>query len=225
VLADTEDLHCAAFHAVAMTLGTTCTRADYYARFLGLPDRDCLAALCAQAGIRPEPARLDALVARKRAEFAALSQAATLYPGVADVLARLHEHFVLAVASGAFRDEIDAILERHRVRALFTAVVGADDVRAGKPAPDPFLGALAAINTNLGRAPGHPATGLHAPLTASECVVIEDSPRGIDAARAAGMRCIGVTTNHDAAALGQADAIIESVCHLRPEALLSCANE
>jgi HAD superfamily hydrolase (TIGR01509 family) len=207
VLADTEDLHCAAFDAVARTIGTACSRADYYGRYLGLPDRDCLAALCAQAGLAPQPAQLDDLLARKRAHFAALAAAAALYPGVADTLRRLHERFILAIASGAFGDEIDAILERQGVRALFTAVVGAEDVRAGKPAPEPFVQALRAINARL-----RPA------LVPAQCLVIEDSPRGIEAAHAAGMRCVGVTTNHDRAALAAADAIIAQVSELQWEA-------
>lgn len=212
VLADTEDIHCAAFQAVAASFGATCTRADYYDRFLGLLDRECLAALGARVGLTFDTAQLDALVTRKRAEFAALSRAAGLYPGVADTLRRLHEHFILAVASGAFRDEIDAILQRNQVRSLFTAVVSAEDVHAGKPAPDPFLEALRAIREATGTA-----------IPAAQCIVIEDAPRGIDAAHAAGMRCIAVTTSHDRAALAAADAVIAHICELRPECLMALA--
>jgi beta-phosphoglucomutase len=208
VLADTEDLHCAAFAAVAATFGGTCPRADYFDRLLGLSDRDCLAALGAGAGVHFDAAQLDELVARKRAQFAVLSQEATLYPGVADTVWRLRKDFILAVASGAFRDEIDAILRRAGVQSLFTVVVGAEDVRAGKPAPDPFLEALCKINER--------ADLRQAPVSAAQCVVIEDSPRGIAAAHAAGMRCVAVTTNHDRAALAAADAIIEHVRELRP---------
>jgi beta-phosphoglucomutase len=200
ILADTEDLHCAAFHAVALTVGASCSRADYYERFLGLPDRDCLAALCAQAGRTPTARELDVLVAHKRERFAALSRAARLYPGVASTLRYLYDHVLLAVASGAFRDEIDTILERNQVRGLFRSVVAAEDVRVGKPAPDPFLHALRALGEHS-----------RSRLSAAECVVIEDAPHGITAAHAAGMRCIAVTTNHDRTALAAADLIIASV--------------
>lgn len=210
VLADTEDLHCAAFQSAAARVGLPLSRQDYYKRFLGLPDRECLAALYERQGMTPETAQLDALVADKRARFAALSQTAGLYPGVADTLRRLQPHFFLAVASGAFRDEIDVILERDGVRQLFAAVVGAEDVRAGKPAPDPFLQALRAVELCCG-----------ASISPAECLVIEDSPRGIEAAHAAGMRCLAVTTNHDRAALAAADAVITHVSTLRPESLMS----
>lgn len=209
VLADTEDLHCAAFQSAAAQVGLVLSRRDYYECFLGLPDRECLAALYERERMTPTAAQLDALVADKRARFAGLSQTAGLYPGVGAALRRLHPHFILAVASGAFREEIEAILARENVRQLVTAVVGAEDVRAGKPAPDPFLQALRAIELSTG-----------ASISAAECLVIEDSPRGIEAAHAAGMRCIAVTTSHDRQALATADAVITHVSELRPEALV-----
>jgi HAD superfamily hydrolase (TIGR01509 family) len=210
VLADTEALHCAAFQSAVGELGVQLSRTEYYERFLGLPDRACLTAVCAAAGRRADPGAIDALLVRKRAAFAAIAHNARLYPGVAAVLRRLHAHFIMAIASGAFRDEIDPILAADGVGPLFTAVVGAEDVAAGKPAPDPFLHAWRAVNRAHGDA---------VPVTA--CVVIEDSPHGIAAARAAGMRCIAVTTHHGAEALAGADAVIAHVTQLRVEDLRS----
>ncbi len=207
VLADTEALHCAAFQEAVADYGITLPRAQYFARYLGLPDRDCLVALCADAGRPVTAADLDGLFHRKRAAFARLAQDAHLYAGVADTLRRLHTDWTLAVASGAFRDEIDPILERGGVRSLFDAVIGAEDVRAGKPAPDPFLEALRRL------------AAVDPRLTAAACVVVEDSPLGITAAHAAGMRCIAVTTNHPRDMLADADAIIAHLRDLRVEDL------
>ena len=203
VLADSEDWHCAAFQRVAGELGFTLLRDHYYGELLGLPDRACLSVLSQRAGHDATPERLDALVARKRAVYAELSAHVRVYPGVVEMLHRLHPHLVLAIASGAFRDEIEIVLERDDLRHLFNGVVGAEDVTKGKPSPDPFLCALQRINT------GRPD-----PLNPVACVVIEDSPLGIRAARAAGMRCIGVTTHHPAAAL-PADWTIDHVRELQ----------
>src|SRR4030095_14249387 len=104
VLADTEDLHCAAFQRVARDRGLALSRDDYYQRLLGLPDHDCIAAFCADAGQLLQTGELDHLVARKRRHFAELSVTTDLYPGVAVTLRRLHAHFALAIASGAARD-------------------------------------------------------------------------------------------------------------------------
>jgi beta-phosphoglucomutase len=206
VLADTEDLHCAAFQEVARDRGLALSRDDYYHRFLGLPDHDCIAAFCADAGPPLQVGELDRLVARKRRHFADLSATMDLYPGVATTLRRLYERFALAIASGAARDEIEAVLQRAGVQTLFGALVAAEDVVAGKPAPDPFLRALDELNRRRAR-----------PFASRECVVVEDSPAGIAAARAAGMRCIAVTTSQDRAAFGAVDAVIDGVARLRVE--------
>ncbi len=208
VLADTEGVHCAAFQSALAGVGVVLSHDDYFERFLGLPDRDCLAAACAHAGVDATPARIETLLAHKRAAFARRAQTAGLYSGVAETLRRLHAHFILAIASGAFRDEIEPILERAQVRPLFSAVLGADDVSRGKPAPDPFLCALRALGAT------HDLQ-----VSAAECIVIEDAPRGIEAAHAAGMRCIAVTTHHDRSALAAADAVITHVNQLRAEDL------
>ncbi len=210
VLADTEPLHCAAFAAVAAAAGLPFSRRDYYERFLGLPDRACLAALHADAGRPCSERDLDALLARKRVEFACRAHSAALYDGVASTLRRLHAVFILAVASGAWRDEIEPILERAQVRGLFAAVIGAEDVRAGKPAPDPYLRALEEINRRR-----------MLQLQPADCVVVEDAPRGIEAAHAAGMPCIAVTTHHDRATLAGADVFISHVTQLRPDDLMA----
>lgn len=76
--------------------------------------------------------------------------------------------------------------------------VTAGEVRRGKPAPDPYL--LAA--ERLGVEP-------------ERCIVVEDSPPGIEAARAAGMRAIAVTTSHEPEELRRADAVLEHLNQLR----------
>lgn len=81
----------------------------------------------------------------------------------------------LAVASGGFRKEVHQILEVIGVADLFSAVVTQEDVVNCKPAPDIFL--LAA--EKLG-------------VPAKDCLVVEDSPKGFDAANAAGMQCLMV---------------------------------
>jgi mannitol-1-/sugar-/sorbitol-6-phosphatase len=78
-------------------------------------------------------------------------------------------------------------------------LVTADDVTNGKPDPEPYARAAEA----LGVAPG-------------ECVVVEDAPAGITAAKRAGMRVIAVTTTYDADALGEADVVVGSMREVLP---------
>jgi beta-phosphoglucomutase-like phosphatase (HAD superfamily) len=211
VLADTEGLHCAAFQAVAAEIGITLKEKDYYEKYLGLLDADCFKTLLRDASVELDEGSLADLVSRKGRAFAALSQSARLYPGAVETLQQLHRKFLLAIASGAFRGEIEPILEREGVRDLFCAIVGADDIERGKPAPDSFLRVMDLINQAPTTAVSGSVRPLDRPVRAQNCVVIEDSPRGIAAAHAAGMCCIAVATGHDRAALAEADLIIDEI--------------
>ena len=208
VLADTEPLHCRAFQFAADSIGQSLSPAEYYGQFLGLTDRECLAALCQRRQVAPTTEIFDSLLQRKRRRYAELLDGATLFAGVAEVLREVRALAVLAIASGAFRDEIGMLLTRAGVADCFAAIVSAEDVQAGKPAPDGFLCALRRINA--ARA---------VTITPAQCVVVEDSPRGIAAAQAAGMGCIGVTTTQSRAALAAADVIIDHTRNLRRDHL------
>ena len=77
-------------------------------------------------------------------------------------------------------------------------LISADDITRGKPDPEPYLKAAAALGAE-------PAA----------CLVIEDAPAGIAAARAAGMRVVAVTTSHAREALAEADAVHNTMDEVR----------
>ncbi|HEY0944859.1 MAG TPA: HAD family phosphatase [Opitutaceae bacterium] len=109
----------------------------------------------------------------------------TVLPGVVDFLARLRAAGVpCCIGSSTERENIEIICARTGLREWFAGAVAADDVTHGKPHPEVFLKAAARI----GREPHH-------------CVVLEDAFSGLEAARAGGMRAIGVATTHPADAL------------------------
>lgn len=98
-------------------------------------------------------------------------------PGVAHWLQQLQQQdWLQAIASAAPRANIETILEVLLATHVFQAIVSAEDVQKGKPDPDVFLVAA----RKLGVVPEH-------------CIVVEDALHGIEAARAAGMRSIGVS--------------------------------
>jgi len=103
-------------------------------------------------------------------------EALPLLPGVAERVQEARASGLkTAVASSSTSAWVEGWLERHGIRPLFDTVCSRDHVERVKPAPDLFL--LAA--SRLGVAP-------------ERCVVFEDSPNGIRAARAAGMRCVAI---------------------------------
>jgi beta-phosphoglucomutase family hydrolase len=118
-------------------------------------------------------------------------------PGAAEWVRRLRrENWRQAVASSAPRANLDVVLEVIGLRGCFQAVVSAEDVTAGKPDPQVFLTAAA----RLGASP-------------SQCVVVEDAAAGVEAARRAGMRSIGVSRKSTLAA----DIAASSLTELAPD--------
>ena len=180
VLLDSEPLHEEALRAVLLECGVTRATGLLH---VGMTTRDSFTLLCRELGLPHDPAALDARYSTRVIPL--LRARAAPLPGVPDVLRALRARGLrLAVASSSRPEVIEATLAVLGVRALFDVAVSAVEVRRGKPAPDVFLEAA----RRLGVAPG-------------ACVVVEDSERGVQAARAAGMRCVAVpcsvTRSHD----------------------------
>jgi HAD superfamily hydrolase (TIGR01509 family) len=116
-------------------------------------------------------------VLRRRQELKhRLSAEQPLLPGVQSILAQAHAlGLPCAVASSSSRAWVEGWLNHHGIRHHFACVRTADDVQLTKPAPDLFLSAAACLG-----------------VPPSACLVFEDSPNGILAARAAAMRCVAV---------------------------------
>jgi beta-phosphoglucomutase family hydrolase len=102
-----------------------------------------------------------------------------------------------AIASSTPRNNIECVIDTLSLRDFFADTVAAEDVTQGKPDPEVFL--LAA------RKLGAPASG---------CVVFEDAHVGIEAARAAGMKVVGVATTHPAETLRDADRVVHRLDEL-----------
>lgn len=114
--------------------------------------------------------------------------------------------FVLAVATSGPPENLGLVLRETGLERYFAATVHGFDVREGKPAPDCFL--LAAERAGL---------------AAGACVVVEDAPVGIQAARAAGMRVIALAGTHPRATLAAAGAarVLDRLDELTPELVRS----
>jgi len=198
VLADTERLHLAAFQDVFTSRGWRLDEATYFSRYLGFDDRGLVAEFARDLGVAIVPGDLDAVVRAKSRRFAErLAAGNAMYPAAAACVRRLGARYQLAIASGARRSEIISILDAAGLTPAFRAIVGADDVPRGKPAPDSY--GLAAHR--LGVEP-------------AQAVAVEDSRWGLQSARAAGLRAIGITTSYPASELAPADAIIASLDEL-----------
>lgn len=204
VIADTEPLHFAALRQVLASIDISLTETEYYTDYLGFDDRGCFLAALQSHQRQASLALLGELMDRKaHAYLSAVKEHLAIFPGVRELVHDATTRYPLAIASGALRNEIELILEEAGLRKAFLHITSAEDVTRGKPAPEPFLHAMAALN----RQPAQPA------LTPDDCLVIEDSLPGIRAARAAGMKVLAVANTHTVQDLGEADAITDSLAN------------
>jgi len=116
-------------------------------------------------------------------------------PGVAELIKELYRNNVkLVVASSASIKNIEIVLKMFNLERFFQTKVSGDEVNNGKPAPDTFLYAAKIIGAQP-----------------EECIVIEDSKNGVEAAKSARMRCIGFENpNSGKQDLSSADIVINS---------------
>jgi beta-phosphoglucomutase len=122
-----------------------------------------------------------------------------LFPGVLKFLKATAREFELGLVSMASKAEVGYVFQRANLTPLFSIVVTAEDASVCKPAPDCYLAGLTKLNDKR-------QGERKLPLLASECLAIEDSPPGIQSARAAGMRTLGVTNTVPGEALRAAGA-------------------
>lgn len=204
VIADSEPLHFASFRDVLAEEGIALSEAEYYTRYLGFDD---VGALTSIGAMQPEPwtaTRVTHLAERKAERFEALQRdVPVLFPGAADVIRRAAAEVPIAIASGALHAEIQRVLDRAGLTSCFAAIVGADDTPLSKPAPDPYLHAMAGLSAAAGET-----------IPSSACVAIEDSDWGLQSARAAGLHTVAVAQTYTHPELPLADLVIPTIAAL-----------
>ena len=169
-LADTMPLHYRAWTRVVTALGGHFPE-DLFYRLGGRSTEEIFAVLRDQQGLDvPDIARATVL---KERYFLELLPAVRPIAAVVEIARQAYGRLPLAVASGGPRSNVVPTLEALGIARLFAAIVCVEDYARAKPWPDPFLEAAGRLG-----------------VAASACLVFEDSPLGIEAAEAAGMRWV-----------------------------------
>jgi beta-phosphoglucomutase len=202
VMVDSEPLHLKAFTSVLKDVGVELTSEAYYTTYLGLDDHDCFQAIATDQGVPLSEDQLAEMISAKSAALQdVMKREIRAFPGVVALLGSLAEADIpRAICSGALRPEIDLCCATTGIEQYFLTKVTARDVTHGKPDPEGYLKALGELRSLTGR-----------DLQASKCVVFEDSPHGVQAAKSAGMYVIAVTNSYPASALGVADAVVDTL--------------
>ena len=209
VIANSEPLHLRAFQETLAAEGVTLSDDEYYAQYLGYDDVGAFEQLARNRGHAWNDRHVAALVAAKGVKLQELLNAgAVLFPGAADFIRASAASVPIAIASGALPHEIREIVGAAGLAELFAVIVGSGDTAESKPSPQPYLLAFAQLRT---------LTGLD--LDAARTVAIEDSRWGLASARAAGLRCVGVTTSYPAHELPGAELTVSGLADLTLEML------
>ena len=200
VIADSEPLHLRAFQRALADFGLTMTAQDYYSRYLGFDDAGVFAAVSQDCGAALTSDQIASLVAKKGDYVQeSLHAGEILFPGAAEFVRAAAAVVPIAIASGAQRHEIEEILDATQLRGCFVTIVAAGETARGKPAPDPYARAFQLLQRANGA------------TTPGRCVAIEDSRWGLESAREAGLRCVGVTNSYPASDLPGAELIVEGL--------------
>jgi HAD superfamily hydrolase (TIGR01509 family) len=172
VLVDTEHVYFEATRRVLASTGIDLDEDAYIELFL-IQGRGAWH-LAAERGIAPD--EIERLrTARNTLYGELLAEAPRLIPGIADVLDALHGRYQMGIVTSSRRDHFDVIHRSTGLLRYFDFVLTSDDFTKVKPDAEPYLRAIERSG-----------------LAADACVAIEDSARGLEAATAAGIRCIVV---------------------------------
>lgn len=210
VLVDSEQLHYQAFNRVLTKFNYQLSCREYYDRFLGLSDEELLRIVDKEKHLSLSSQEFGKLLGEKANLFKEMAATeAGIIEGVPHFLNKLSgDKIPMAICSGALLPEIEMILKGAGLSSYFEVIVSAEQVERGKPDPEGFTLALTLLNKKLRKS-----------IRPENCVVIEDSHWGLEAAKAAGMRAIAITNTYAAEHLKPADKVIVHLTDLSPAEL------
>ncbi len=201
VLIDSEGLYFRAYQTVLEPYGIKISRAEYEERWIAQgrgPEY-----IIAKHNLPLSPDDLRQM--RSPVYLRLLETEVTLMPHVEEALTSLAPCFRLTVATNSNREHLDFVLRRFEIAHFFPLTVAREDYQGAKPEPDAFLAAAKKLG-----------------LPPTQCVVIEDTYKGVIAASCAGIACIAVpneyTLHND---FSQASLVLSSLKELTPEVIES----
>ncbi len=196
VLVDSMSFHVWAWQKIFAGYGIQIDEREIYMQE-GRPTTDVVRYLFEKHG-RPVDEKTAREIAREKEKRYISSHKATLFPEAQRLIAALRQApLALALVTGSPRRSVTAVMPESLLQ-MFDAVITADDVQRGKPAPDPYMTA---------------AERLH--ISPEYSLVVENAPLGIQSARVAGMRVVAITTTLPESALLEADWVVHGFQELR----------
>ncbi len=176
-LADTRKVIVSTFQKATRELIGFDVKGEFIERRIGTGAAQTFKEILQDAGQPVNNDIINKLLAKKIELEFGMSDKVKLFPGARGLLEVLHGKVKLALASMNNRVVIEELLYQKRIRTCFEAILTVEDVERFKPNPEVFLRSATKLN-----------------MEPNECIVIEDSIFGVQAARNAGMDCVAVLT-------------------------------
>ena len=213
VIIDDETIQMKAYQEVLNGHEIALTEELYFGA-LGMDDRTFVRSMFEHAKKPLSDPLLEELLGAKTELHRQMIEELPLFPGVLNFLKSASREFQLGLVSMANLTEVSYVFQRANLTPLFSVIVTAEDASVCKPAPDCYLTGLLKLNELRQQE-------RELPLLASECLAIEDSPPGIQSARAAGMRTLGVTNtvSEEALRAAGADVVTKSLADWNVDAV------
>ncbi len=209
VVVDSEPLHLKVFQQVLRDVGVSLSKEDYILKYLAFDDKTFFTNSLSDFGKYESPQQVEQLINKKSRIFEALIEdSIKVFPGVREFLQNINGNYPVAIGSGALRSEIEIILNKLNMEKYFDFIVSADEVENCKPNPEVYLKVLDEFNSRN-----------DFQLMAEECLVFEDAVYGIQAAKSAGMKCVGISNSYNSDEIKDADLVFESFEKINPDFL------
>jgi len=201
VLVDSIPLHINSWNKVFSEMSLPEMTNEQFFNALGQTNAEMLVDYCDQNRVGLSESEMVQVLSRKEAAFRKeLVAESRTTPGVEAWLSYFNQHDVLcAVASSGTMANLTLALSKLNIADHFSSIICGMKIPASKPDPQIFLMAASSLD-----------------VPARECLVIEDAPMGIQAAKAADMLCCAITTSYCKEDLEDADIILESLVEVNP---------
>lgn len=195
VILNSEPLHYEAVTHVLKKFSIILSFEEYTKKYIGLSDKEMFPMLIQDKGLPLPINSINSLINEKVATYTNIINDKNNLPiinGVESYICNaVQDDKKIAICTGSTKKEISTALNKLKLHQHFDTIVSAEDVQFGKPSPEGYL-----------------LTAKRLGVQTNKCLVIEDSPHGISAAKNAGMHVIALTTTHASQWLQNADQIV-----------------
>jgi HAD superfamily hydrolase (TIGR01509 family) len=216
VIINDEPLQMKVYSELLKEYGILLKEEDYYS-CTGMDDRAFIKEQFKRAAKNLSDEEVEQILRRKIEKWHDLMSEddIPLFHGVENFIKKSRHRFSMGLVSMANSNEINYVLEKTGLKKCFDVVISAEDVKNHKPNPECFLKAFRKIDSIR-------SSDGHLPLERYECLVIEDVPQGIQAAKSVGMKTLAVLNTFDEATMRSsgADAVTKNLDEWFPDSIV-----